>query len=545
MMLGAVVELITIGAVLPFLALLADPHRGADLPGFGLFAAVFGGDTQGSLLLRATILLVVAIMLAAVSRLLILRLTQRFVFMLGHDVGIEIFKRMLRQPYKDHVGRNSSEFLAGIDKVQTLIVSVLLPLMNGLVAAVIAMAIILLLTLLAPGAAAAAAAAVTLIYLVVTFATRDRLRSNSALIAETATARMKAVQEGFGGLRDILLDQSQEVFEARFRDLDRAYRRAQASNAFVSAAPRYAVEAAGIVVFGLVAVQMSGQPGGIVAAIPVLGAFALGAQRLLPLVQTAYLGWSQLSGHRAIVRDLVALMQAPVVPTLRVVEPVPFEREIAFDRVSLRYPGGDYAIRDVTLRISKGERLGVVGRTGSGKSSFLDLFMGLLEPTAGEIRIDGHRLHGQRCANWQAQIAHVPQSIYLADASISANIAFGRPGAEIDMERVRDAARQAQLEEFIAESPLGFATVVGDRGVRLSGGQRQRIAIARAFYKEANVLILDEATAQLDRTTEASLVEAVAAIGRHITILVVAHRDSALVGCDRIIRFEAGRLVDG
>jgi len=543
MLAGAVAEMVTIGAVLPFVALLSDPGRAAHLPGFGLFLAVAGAGSGGDLALRATALFAAAVILSACARLLIHRVTHRFAYALGHDVGTTIFAKMLRQPYSLYISRNPSMILAGIDKVQVLIHQVLLPLMQGAAAAVMALAIVGLLTAIAPVAAAAAGVA-TLAYLAVSYALAARLRGESRTTAELASARMQAVQEGLGAIRDILLDHSQEVFEDNFRRLDRAYRRAQTSIGFAAAAPRFVLEAVGIVLIALLALEMSRQPGGIAGALPILGALALGAQRLLPLLNTAHVGWTQASGHRHAVGDLLTLLNAETVAARRIADPRPFQNDIVLDRVSLRRPGGEYSLREVSLSIGKGERIGLAGRTGSGKSSLLDLLMGLLEPTAGEIRIDGRPLDDSSRPDWQAQLAHVPQSIYLADASIASNIAFAEAEGDIDMARVREAASRAHIEAFIETLPNGYETNVGDRGAWLSGGQRQRIAIARAFYKRANVLILDEATGHLDRETEDAVIAAVAEAGRDITIVIVAHRESALAGCDRILRLENGRLCD-
>jgi len=541
MMVGALAEMVTIGAVLPFVALLADPARAAHLPGYGLFLAVTGAGAGGDLVARASALFAAAVILSACARLAIHKMTHSFVFGVGHDIATTIFGKMLRQPYSLYISRNPSLVLAGIDKVQVLIHAVLLPLLQGAAAAVMALAIIGLLTVIAPVAAIAAAVA-TLIYLAVSYALAGRLREESRITAELASARMQAVQEGLGAIRDILLDHSQEVFEANFRRLDRAYRRAQQSISFAAAAPRYVLEAVGIVLIGLLALQMSRQPGGIAAALPILGALALGAQRLLPLLNTAHIGWTQASGHSQAVGDLLLLMEAETVVAERVSDPTPFRGDIELDRVSLRRPGGEYSLREISLRIGRGERIGLVGRTGSGKSSLLDLLMGLIEPTAGEIRVDGRALDDAGRPNWQAQIAHVPQSIYLADASIASNIAFAYAEVDIDIERVREAARLAQIDGFIEALPAGYATIVGDRGAWLSGGQRQRIALARAFYKRANILILDEATGHLDKETEDAVIGAVSRIGREITILIVAHRASALSGCDRIVHLDGGRL---
>ena len=302
---------------------------------------------------------------------------------------------------------------------------------------------------------------------------------------------------------------------------------------FISGAPRHVLEAAGIVSIAILAVLVSSRPSGLIGAIPVLGALALGAQRLLPLLQQAYSGWSQLAGNRDALADILALLAAPIVATPvrdRSRPPAPFQRDIRFDRVGFGYEGSEPVLRDVDLVIPKGGRLGIVGRTGSGKSTLLDLLIGLLEPTSGEISVDGKRIDDSSRGEWQAQIAHVPQNIFLTDASIAANIAFGEAEADIDMERVRSAALGAAANTFIERMPAGYDTIVGERGVRLSMGQRQRIGIARALYGRAILLIFDEATSALDSETEADVLSAVAALGREMTVVMIAHRASTLVG---------------
>jgi len=358
---------------------------------------------------------------------------------------------------------------------------------------------------------------------------------------------MQTMQEGLGGIRDILLEQSQEVFESKYRCVDYEYRNAQVANNFIALAPRFLVEATGILLLALLTLYFSAKPGGVIAAIPVLGAMAVGAQRLLPLLQQAYTAWSAFTGNRQVLIDVVELMRTPIVTSAsrdRSHPPVAFRESIAFDRVSFRYDNRGYALRDIDLVIPKGARVGLVGETGSGKSTMLDILMGLLDPTSGAVRIDGQVLDDRNRANWQAQIAHVPQAIYLADSSIAVNIAFGESDDALDRARVGDAARRAHLHDFICSLPEGYETAVGERGVRLSGGQRQRIGIARALYKQASVLVLDEATSALDSRVEAGVMRSIFALERDLTLLMIAHRTTTLAGCDRIVRLEAGRIVE-
>jgi ABC-type multidrug transport system fused ATPase/permease subunit len=541
MLAGAVAELVTIGAVLPFLAFLTRGGR-AGIPGAAArWLAALGVDG----VVPASLLLIAGAVTAAIVRLLLLWLTQRYVMAVSHDLATTVFGRMLRQPYADYVKRSSSEALASMEKVRDVAISALLPLMQGIVAAIMSLLIGVLLFAISPFATVAAGAAIGIVYAAISLLTRARLRANSRVLAFAAVERTKMVQEGLGGLRDIILDRSQPLFEESFRVVDRRFRHAAAINSFISQGPRFVIEAAGISTIALIALVMSRWPGGIVHAIPVLGALALGSQRLLPLIQLAYQGWSGTAGNLQAIDDVASVLAMPVLPLPGADStPLPFAREMAFERVSFGYGSAGLAVRDVDLVIPRGSRIGIAGTTGSGKSTLLDLLMGLLEPDAGAIRVDGALLDAETRPRWQATIAHVPQAIFLIDDKVAANIAFGLHGDRIDMDRVRACARAAHVADFIEGLPEGYDTKVGERGIRLSGGQRQRIGIARALYKQAEVLILDEATSALDDETEAAVMRSIMALGGDITIVMIAHRRSTLEGCDRIVRLEGGRVVE-
>jgi ATP-binding cassette, subfamily B, bacterial PglK len=546
MVAGAIAELLTIGAVLPLLALLAAPEMVHDMPMFTGAVRLVGLDPSEDLLLPATVFLVLVAITTASTRLALVWVSQSFIFRLGHDLATALYGRVLRQPYGDFIRRNSSEILAGVEKVHAVIFNILLPLMQGFIAAVIAVCIVTLMFFIDAYIAAVAAAALGSVYVIVTLVSRRRLSAASTIMADRTTRRIKQLQEGVGGIRDILLDQSQEPFEEQFRRVDRELRDAQTVYVFIGTAPRYIVESAGVALIAGLAYYMSFQPGGLIAAIPVLGALAIAAQRLLPLLQMAYNGWAMFAGNRDSLIDVATLLQAPVLllPQRRVDNPLPFRQRIALRNLSFNYAPDAPALRNLNLVITKGARVGFIGRTGSGKSTLADIIMGLLEPTAGAIEIDGVPLSQDNMANWQAQIAHVPQAIYLADRSIAANIAFGVADRDIDGERVRQAARQARIHDFIEGLPQGYETQAGERGVRLSGGQRQRIGIARALYKRASVMIFDEATSALDNETETAVMQAVSELDRDLTVLMIAHRLTTVAACDTVVRLEAGRIID-
>ena len=315
---------------------------------------------------------------------------------------------------------------------------------------------------------------------------------------------------------------------------------------YISTSPRFAMETLGIVVIAGLTYGLSRQSGGLATALPVLGALAVGAQRLLPALQQGYNAWSSVASCEASLEKTIELLDQPLPAELLqpAPEPLHFQEAIRFESVSFRYThDGPWVVDDLDFSIRKGTRVGIVGSTGSGKSTTLDLLMGLLMPNDGEVLVDGSPITGNRIRAWQRTIAHVPQSIYLADTTLAENIAFGVPREAIDFERVKQAAAQAQIAEFIDGLPNGYDVSVGERGIRLSGGQRQRIGIARALYKQASVLVFDEATSALDNATEQAVMEAISRLDCNLTIVLIAHRLTTVRHCDTIIELQNGRLV--
>jgi len=348
-----------------------------------------------------------------------------------------------------------------------------------------------------------------------------------------------------GGIRDVLLDGTQPIYCDIYRRADQQLRHAQGNNIFIGQSPRHAMEALGMVLIAALAYGLSSQTGGIATALPVLGALALGAQRLLPALQQGYGAWVSIAGSRASLADVIELLDQPLPAWVHQAAPAPivFQDSIHFENVRFRYTDkAPWVLDGIDLTIPKGARVGFVGSTGSGKSTLMDLLMGLLVPTEGGLLVDGQPITGERVIAWQRTIAHVPQSIYLADTTLAENIAFGVPRDAIDLQRVQQAARQAQIADFIESGPDGYNALVGERGIRLSGGQRQRIGIARALYKQASVLVFDEATSALDNATEQSVMDAIETLNRDLTILIIAHRLTTVRHCDTIVEMAHGRV---
>lgn len=539
---GAFGELFAIATVVPFLALLASgaaaPQKRWIQP---LFDAV-GADTLSKELAAATVLLGAAAIVSGALRLLLERRTQDFVFSFGHRLSLEVQRRMLLQPYSWHVRQNSSQQLAAVERVELVAGMVLMPLVHAIAGTAMAALILALLLRIAPGATIAAGLVVGTVYYAVATLARKRLHAYSERINSGFEQRIRILQEGLAGIRDLILEGSQEAVLNRFGTIDLQLAQARADSIFVSSVPRFLVEAVGIVTIAVLALLLSRRDGGLLAALPILGAVALGAQRLLPLVQQLYQGWSSVAANRSLIDDLATQLRLRVPAVPASITPLPFKASIEFHNVGYRYPErAEPAVSDLSFAITRGARVALVGPTGSGKSTTADLLMGLLDPDEGTIAVDGVQLNDDNRQAWRANVAHVPQILFVADATIARNISLA---TEIDMERVREAASLSQLDQFVRSLPDGFDTVVGERGARISGGQRQRLAIARAIYRNTPLLVLDEATSALDNETEAAILDATDKLqqqGR--TVVIIAHRSKLVESCDMLLRLDQGRIV--
>ena len=531
-------EILSIGAVLPFLAVLTAPERIFQLPAAQPFIGAAEMTSASQLLLPLTIIFGLAALISGGVRLLLLWASTRLSYATGADLSISIYRRTLYQPYSVHVARNSSEIINGISTKTNTVIYTFTSILNLISSTIILLAILITLVSVDPVIALAAFGGFGLLYALIIKITQSRLVVNSQRIAHESTQVIKSLQEGLGGIRDVLIDGTQAAYCQIYRNADLPLRHAQGNNSFISMSPRYALEALGMLLISALAYMLALQPNGIAKAIPVLGVLALGAQRLLPILQLAYSSLSTIQGGQSSLKDALELLEQPLpdyadqLPA----KPLMFLKKIELKNLSFRYTEQTpLVLNNLNLMIYKGSRTGFIGVTGSGKSTLLDVVMGLLQPTDGALEIDGQSITSANNRAWQAHIAHVPQAIYLSDSTIEENIAFGIPKGKIDHARVKQAAQQAQIAHIIESWPKKYKTYVGERGIRLSGGQRQRIGIARALYKQADVIIFDEATSALDNDTEQAVMEAIESLGNELTILIIAHRLTTLKNCTQVV----------
>ena len=539
-------EILSIGAVLPFLAVLTNPDRIFQLPVVRPLINFLGFSSPDQLLLPLTIVFAFAALISGAMRLLLLWASTRISFAIGADLSINIYRRTLYQPYAVHASRNSSEIISGISvKASSVIGYIITPSLTLISSAIMLVVILLALISIDPAIALAAFGGFGLIYAVIIKLTKGRMLINSQSISRDSNQLIKSLQEGLGGIRDVLIDGCQAVYCQIYRNADLPLRKAQGNSNFISASPRFGIEALGMMLIAMLAYALARQPDGIAKTIPVLGALALGAQRLLPVLQGGYASWSSIQSGQISLKDTLELLDQPLPEYVDQppATPIQFQQQINLNQLSFRYtPQTPWILNNLDLTIQKGSRIGFIGLTGSGKSTLLDIVMGLLQPNEGTLEIDSEEITTHNTRNWQAHIAHVPQAIFLADSTIQENIAFGVPINKIDNALVKQAAEQAQIADIIETWPKKYQTFVGERGIRLSGGQRQRIGIARALYKQADVIIFDEATSALDNKTEQAVMQSIESLGKNLTLLIIAHRLTTLQNCDQIVELANGGI---
>ncbi|SFI98192.1 ABC transporter ATP-binding protein [Albimonas pacifica] len=545
-------NLVGVASVIPFLAVLAAPETAAGAGRLGealQSMGLAGGESPPSLPLLGALL--GGCYAAAIAvRVGTIYASRRFAALRMHSIGQKVMARLLRQPYAWFLDRHSSDLVkTSLVEVDVLVQGVLTQFLELVANACIALAMLALMVLVSPLAAAVMFAVTGGGYALVYLALRPRIRELGEIRFETLSERFRLALEAMTGIKEV---KTLGLEQAMLRRIGRPSLRgaqALASEMVLGQAPRHVLE--GVAVIGMIAVVLvlaaGADPasGGYAAILPTAGVYALAGARLAPSMQAVYAGLSSIRSRRPSLDAIHAELTAAGAESLETAPSPPLARALELRGVRFAYPGTERpALDGLDVEVRSGTRVGIVGGTGAGKTTAMDLILGLLSPDAGEILADGRPLRGPADRRgWRRTLGYVPQHIFLTDASVAENIAFGAPDDAIDMAAVERAARQAALHDFVVdELPRGYDTLVGDRGVRLSGGQRQRVGIARALYRDPSLLILDEATSALDTLTERQVMEGIAAAGAQRTVVMVAHRLTTVRDCDEIFLLENGRV---
>lgn len=544
-------EIAGVVSIGPFMALVGDISQ---LQGDGRLAGLYrasGLENPRDFLfwLGISVLCILAVA-ACISMFTIWRLSM-YGAKVGAELGNRLFSHYMHQPWLFHASGSSSQLTNRIaQETQRITAQILNPLMQMNAKLVMALFMAVAIFLYSPVVAVSGLVIFASAYMLLYKTVRRRLVRNGRHISEAQQTRFKLMGEGFGGIKDALLLGRQKAFTDRFQIACEKLAAAQGTNMALAQAPRYAMEliAFGSVIF-LVLYLLSAHEGNLGSILPVLSVYALAGFKLLPAFQQVYTSLSNIRGNlsafdtvRDDLRDSSVEKAKSIVPTAERLVP---KKHIRLNHVVFSYPGKEEpAIKSMDITIPANRVIGLVGASGSGKSTAIDLLLGLMRPQEGQILIDGQPLTEENVRAWQNSLGFVPQGIFLADSSIRENIAFGLPPEAVDEEKVNRAANMAHLDELLDELPHGLDTRVGERGVQLSGGQRQRIGIARALYHDADVLVLDEATSALDGITEKLIMDAIHDFSGKKTIIMIAHRLATVRQCDSIYFLEQGKVTD-
>lgn len=549
MVVVAIAEVFGISAVLVLLNVLSDPTviHSNDVLSFAYvhfgFSAEFGFMVALSLVVLLVVILGLLIKAAGTYAGI------RFSTMRGFSVSSRLLGAYLNQPYVWFLARNSSDVAKNVlVEVDGVVNRVMAPAMRMTASSFMVMAIVGLLMLVDPFVTVLSAGLLGLSYVLIYIVLRERLRGLGDDLSRAFGQRFRIAQEVIGGIKEVKLLGLEDSYIELYRRAARNAARSQATIGIVSEIPRFMLEA---ISFGtlltLVLVLLMRSGGSIVEIVPTLGVFALSVMRLLPALQIVYQSLASIRGARTIleivVRDHAEAVPNPASPQPSR-EPLQLCQQLELLEISFGYAtAARPALRGLDLKIKARTTVGIVGGTGAGKTTLVDLVLGLLTPDSGTLLVDETPVTTTNLRAWQKSVGYVPQSIYLTDDTIAANIAFGIPKEKIDMAIVERAAQTAALHEYVStELPQGYETVVGERGVRLSGGQRQRIGIARALYRDPTLLIMDEATSALDNLTERAVMDAIQNIRSDKTIILIAHRLTTVRTCDTIFLMEQGRV---
>jgi ABC-type multidrug transport system fused ATPase/permease subunit len=552
MIVGAFASAAMVGSVFPFLSVLADPGLIRENAVLVRAYALGGFASDYGFLLALGFGAIAVIVLSSLLLIGQTWIVVRYAQMRMYSISRRLLAHYLAQPYDFFLGHHSGDMSTKIlSEAQQVVGQFLRPLADLISSTLTVLAVLATLLIVDPLVASVTVGAFATIYGGITIVTRRYVRRMGQQRAQANERRFRMAGEALSGIKDVKLLGREAAYLDRFNGAAHEMARAQIGVGVLSQVPRYAIQMVafgGIIILCLVLLDPAGIEarealGGI---LPLVGLLALAGQRLIPEMQKLYQSLTVMTAGTAaldrVYDDLVGGAQARI--NRRQQAPLGLRENLAIEDVTYAYPGAEGSgLRNIDLTIRAGERIGVVGASGAGKSTLADVILGLLRPQAGRLRVDGRDITPDTLRAWQRTVGYVPQDIFLMDSSLSENIALGLRPDEIDEGKVERAARIAQIHDFaMTELPDGYATLIGERGVRLSGGQRQRIGIARALYHDADLIVFDEATSALDTLTEREVMASIEALPGDKTIIMIAHRLSTVKVCDRILVMEGGQV---
>jgi len=547
MVISAITELFTVAMVLPFLVILSNPKEAYNYQFIKIFAKIFNINNQQDLILPIAIGFVIISILAAILKTATYYFSGQTAAAITSYWGKNTFKKILYQEYGFHLNNNTNDFIVDLttqlDQCELAIELFYIVISGSILIFVVLISTLLLI----PKIAISAFVFISIVYLFFAYISKERLLVYSNNLAFFLSKRQKVLDDAFTGIKQILIDSSQNFYINLFNKYDIPRRKISQKSVFISYSPKFLIEGFGLALLAIIGILfMKNDQGGLTIAI--LGTFALAAQKLMPVFQQIFNANARIKICSKPLKSIVKILNFDN-PEERYFKQIKndliFEKAL-MKRVYFKYSSSnDYFIEDLNVEITRNQKIGILGKSGSGKSTFADILMGLHKPNLGNIFVNEININENKNKDfvyyWRQIISTVPQEIFIADSTFAENIAFGIDKNKIDLLKVKKAAKVAQIDEYIMKRKNDYFSPVGEGGAFLSGGQRQRIAIARALYKNAQLIILDEATSGLDQITEEKLLKDIYSL-KNLTLIIISHNFSTLKNCDLIYKLESNKL---
>ena len=545
MLVSSCAEILVIGSLYPFLTLISKSDSNNAELFFDKFINTINNSDLDNITFY-TYFFIIAIVLATLLRIFNIKLNTRLSANIASEISVSAFGALLSQPYDFFIFTKSSSVISICSVYITYITQISRMILQFLTSFILSFAIILSLFLINFKVAILLFFSFSIVYFIQIIITKKILTRNSKNIAIQGKQHVKIIQEGIASIRDIILGDYQEKFINRFKNIDQSMRILETNNNFISILPRYLTEGFGLILIAVVVSYLNSENNS-KNVISTVGTLTLGLQRLLPLLFQMFSAWSLFRSYIFCIYDVLDLIKIRNKRNKQMSKLTKTFSEIELKNIDYKYgKENPYIFKDLNLYIKRGELVGIIGETGSGKSTLMDLLMGLIIPSKGKINVDSISIHSNKKSlrEWMSQIAHVPQDIFLLDASIAENIAFCANKENIDYKKLNRVLEKCKLSKLVSELKYGYGTIVGERGINLSGGQKQRIGIARALYAEKKVIFFDEATSALDIKTENEIINTLENLDKNITLFFITHRQSSLKFCNKILEVKNSKVYE-
>ena len=552
MVISGFLETLTLAAIVPFLSALTEPYKLLNNQIYKSFANFFSISSTRDIIFSTIFIFSFFALFSGIFRIFNEWYKGKVTSEIGSELSSQAFYNTLYQPYSFYINNNSSETIAILNKDVNNFLLTLNQFLNFLNASITFLSILIALLIFNWKITISIVLIFLSFYLIVNIKTKPILNSNSEKQRYLNIEKISIIQDSLGSIRDVIVNEFQDFYISRYQKAEVKLRRMYAKNQLFANSPKYILDSLGLILISTLAGVTFFLRGNISEVLPILGVFGLGSQKMLPIIQNIYLSFSVFNANKNPIEKFIVLLDKKIIKRNNFSKLDMFNllNSISFKKVSFQYnKDNSYVLKEISLKIKKGDKVGLIGKTGSGKSTLLDLLIGLTSPTSGTILIDNKDLHNLKNIDlkrkWKNSISHVPQSIYLINSSIYRNIAFGIKEEDINYEKVKRVAKIALVTEFTKKFKNGLHSNTGERGVKLSGGQRQRIGIARALYnlnENSNLLIFDEATSALDFKTEEEIIKSIESNYKSLTMIFITHRLKTLKNFDKIFSIGDGIL---